>query len=164
MTASCVAITAARLASVASSQSVKKPSGSSATPSRDKSSYTTIFRTALHLRFGLYQQEEHGTSNVTRSRVGSGVILVLVRFELEPDGNLDRPLVAESVERGRIDDPTGEVSAVAREQLDHERVVGDLRMRGDEAERARPLEAEARVVRGDALHHDGRLICFFGAA
>jgi hypothetical protein len=37
-------------------------------------------------------------------------------------------------------------------------------MRGDEAERARPLEAEARIVRGNALDHDGRLACFFGAA
>jgi hypothetical protein len=37
-------------------------------------------------------------------------------------------------------------------------------MRGDEAERARLLEAEARVVRGNALDHDGRLGCFFGAA
>src|SRR5580658_6152933 len=46
MTASCVAITAARLAPIASSQSVKKPSGSSATPSRDNNSYTTIFRTS----------------------------------------------------------------------------------------------------------------------
>src|SRR5713101_4516237 len=45
MTASCVAITAARLASIASSQSAKKLSGSSATPSRDNNSYTTIFRT-----------------------------------------------------------------------------------------------------------------------
>src|SRR6266513_823418 len=45
MTASCVAITAARLASIASSQLVKKRSGSSATPSRDNNSYTTIFRT-----------------------------------------------------------------------------------------------------------------------
>src|SRR4051812_27027296 len=45
MTASCVAITAARLASIASSQSAKKRSGSSATPSRDNNSYTTIFRT-----------------------------------------------------------------------------------------------------------------------
>src|SRR5580693_2650064 len=45
MTASCVAITVARLASIASSQSAKKLSGSSATPSRDNNSYTTIFRT-----------------------------------------------------------------------------------------------------------------------
>src|SRR6266581_6461054 len=45
MTASCVAITAARLASIASSQSAKKLPGSSATPSRDSNSYTTIFRT-----------------------------------------------------------------------------------------------------------------------
>ena len=37
-------------------------------------------------------------------------------------------------------------------------------MRGDEAERARLLEAEAGIVRGDALDHDGRLACFFGAA
>src|SRR5215204_4101674 len=73
-------------------------------------------------------------------------------------------LVPESVERGRIDDPTGEVGAVSREPLDHESVVGDLRMRGDEAERARLLEAEARIVRGNALDHDGRLACFFGAA
>src|SRR6266576_5186803 len=45
MTASCVAITAARLASIAASQSAKKLSGASATPSRDSNSYTTIFRT-----------------------------------------------------------------------------------------------------------------------
>src|SRR3954454_9851103 len=45
MTASCVAITSARLASIASSQSAKNLSGSSATPSRDNNSYTTIFRT-----------------------------------------------------------------------------------------------------------------------
>src|SRR6476646_8738516 len=76
----------------------------------------------------------------------------------------DRSLVPESVERGRIDDPTGEVGAVSREPLDHERVVGDLRMRRDEAEGARLLEAEARVVRGDALDHDGWLACSFGAA
>src|SRR5947209_3873907 len=44
MTASCVAITAARLASIASSQSAMKSSGSSATPSRDTNSYTTTFR------------------------------------------------------------------------------------------------------------------------
>src|SRR5437762_9719524 len=75
-----------------------------------------------------------------------------------------RSLVPESVERGRIDDPTGEVGAVSREPLDHESLVGDLRMRGDEAERARPLEAEARIVRGNALDHDGRLACCFGAA
>ncbi len=54
--------------------------------------------------------------------------------------------------------------ACSREPLDHESVVGDLRMRGDEAERARLLEAEARIVRGNALDHDGRLACFFGAA
>jgi hypothetical protein len=65
-----------------------------------------------------------------------------------------RWLVAENVERGRIDDPTGEVGAVSREALDHERLVGDFRMRGDEAERARPLEAEARIVGGNALVHD----------
>src|SRR5438552_5870730 len=46
MTASCVPITRARLAFIASSQSAKKLSGSSATPSRDSNSYTTIFRTA----------------------------------------------------------------------------------------------------------------------
>jgi hypothetical protein len=40
-------------------------------------------------------------------------------------------LVPESVECGRIDDLTGEVGAVSREPLDHESVVGDLRMRGD---------------------------------
>src|SRR5215213_817271 len=45
MTASCVAITAASLACIASSQP-KKVSGASATPSRDNSSYTTIFRTS----------------------------------------------------------------------------------------------------------------------
>src|ERR1700722_444655 len=45
MPASCGAITAARLASIASSQSAMKLSGSSATPSRDSNSYTTIFRT-----------------------------------------------------------------------------------------------------------------------
>src|SRR5580700_3913405 len=45
MTASCAAMTAARLASITSSQSVKKESGSSATPSRDNSSYTTTLRT-----------------------------------------------------------------------------------------------------------------------
>src|SRR5690348_4332387 len=44
MTASCVAITSPRLASITSSQSVKKLSGASATPSRDSNSYTTIFR------------------------------------------------------------------------------------------------------------------------
>src|SRR4029079_8719798 len=44
MTASCVAITAASLASNASSQP-KNVSGASATPSRDNRSYTTIFRT-----------------------------------------------------------------------------------------------------------------------
>ena len=76
----------------------------------------------------------------------------------------DRSLVPESVERGRIDDPTGEVGGVSREPLDHESVVGDLRMRGDEAERARLLEAEARIVGGNALDHDGRLACFFGTA
>ena len=41
----------------------------------------------------------------------------------------DRSLVPESVERGRVDDPTGEVGAVSREPLDHESGVGDLRMR-----------------------------------
>src|SRR5580692_12759616 len=45
MTASCAAMTAARLASITSSQSVRKESGSSATPSRDNSSYTTTLRT-----------------------------------------------------------------------------------------------------------------------
>src|SRR5262249_45150305 len=73
-------------------------------------------------------------------------------------------LVPERVERGRIDDPTREVGAISRKPLDHEGVVGDLRMRGDEAERARPLEAEAGIVRGNALDHDGRLARFFGAA
>src|SRR5438093_11236193 len=85
----------------------------------------------------------------------------------EPSGEplfSDRSLVTESVERGRIDDPTGEVGAVSPEPLDHESVVGDLRMRGDEAERACLLEAEASVVRGKALDYDGRLACFFGAA
>jgi hypothetical protein len=76
----------------------------------------------------------------------------------------DRSSVPESVERSRIDDPTGEVGAVSREPLEHKSFVGDLRMRGDEAERARLLEAEARVVRGNAFGHDGRLACFFGAA
>ena len=37
-------------------------------------------------------------------------------------------------------------------------------MRGDETERARPLEAEARVVAGNALNGDGGLACIFGAA
>ena len=37
-------------------------------------------------------------------------------------------------------------------------------MRGAEAERARPLEAEARVVGGEALDHDDGLACCFGAA
>src|SRR4029078_10192653 len=55
----------------------------------------------------------------------------------------DRSLVPQSVELARIDDPTGEVGAVPGEPLDHESVVGDLRMRGDEAEGARLLEAEA---------------------
>src|SRR5580704_9579987 len=45
MTASCAAMTAARLAPIASSQSVKKESGASATPSIDNSSYTTTLRT-----------------------------------------------------------------------------------------------------------------------
>src|SRR5579863_5901575 len=45
MTASCAPMTAARLASIASSQSVMKESGASATPSRDNSSYTTTLRT-----------------------------------------------------------------------------------------------------------------------
>src|SRR5580700_1131686 len=45
MTASCAAMTPARLASIASSQLVMKESGSSATPSRDNSSYTTTLRT-----------------------------------------------------------------------------------------------------------------------
>src|SRR5262245_41012169 len=44
MTASCVAITLARLASSTSSQP-KKTSGSSATPLRDNNSYTTTLRT-----------------------------------------------------------------------------------------------------------------------
>src|SRR6187551_2988341 len=42
MTASCAATTSARLASIASCQSSKNPSGSSATPSRDNNSYATI--------------------------------------------------------------------------------------------------------------------------
>lgn len=70
----------------------------------------------------------------------------------------------QSVEHGRIDDPTYEVAAVSREPLDHESVGGNLRMGGDGAERTRVLEAEARIVRGNALDHDGRLACFFGAA
>src|SRR5579859_6536310 len=45
MTASCVPITAARLASITSSQWSRKVSGSSATPSRDSNSYTTTLRT-----------------------------------------------------------------------------------------------------------------------
>src|SRR5579862_2544668 len=44
MTASCCPITAARLASIAASQSLKKASGSSATPSSDSNSYTTTLR------------------------------------------------------------------------------------------------------------------------
>src|SRR5271169_7126080 len=44
MTASWVAMTAARLASIASSQSMTNLSGSSATPSRDNSSYNTTLR------------------------------------------------------------------------------------------------------------------------
>jgi hypothetical protein len=42
-------------------------------------------------------------------------------------------------------------------------VVGDLRMRRAEADRARLLETEARIVGGNALDHDGGLACFFGA-
>src|SRR5215213_9507293 len=45
MTESCEAMTAPRLASIASSQSAKNPSGCSATPSRDISSYATTLRT-----------------------------------------------------------------------------------------------------------------------
>src|SRR5436190_6623573 len=78
-----------------------------------------------------------------------------------PSGRL---VVPESVERGRIDDPAGQVGAVAREPLHHERLVRDLRMRGDEAERARPLEAEARIVGGDALDHEGGLARLLGPA
>jgi hypothetical protein len=37
-------------------------------------------------------------------------------------------------------------------------------MRGDEAEGARPLEAEARVVLGNPLDHDDGLASFVGAA
>ena len=59
----------------------------------------------------------------------------------------DRSLVPESVERRRIDDPTGELGAVSREPLDHESLV-EHRIRGDEAERARPLEPEAGSTRG----------------
>jgi len=72
--------------------------------------------------------------------------------------------IPQGVERGRVDDPTGEVGAVPREPLDHESLVGDLRMRGDEPESTRSLEAEAGIVRGDALDHDGRLTRFFGTA
>src|SRR5215469_3265268 len=50
MTESCAAMTAPRLASIASSQSAKNPSGLSATPSRDNSSYATTLRTVQHLR------------------------------------------------------------------------------------------------------------------
>ena len=42
-------------------------------------------------------------------------------------------------------------------------VVRDFRMRGEETERACLLEAEAGIVRGNALDHDGRFACFFGA-
>src|SRR5262245_35426676 len=52
MTESCPAITAARLASIASSQSATNPSGLSATPSRDNSSYATtlrMFKPPLHV-------------------------------------------------------------------------------------------------------------------
>src|SRR6187200_461943 len=44
MTESCAAMTAPRFASIASSQSAKNPSGASATPSRDNSSYATTLR------------------------------------------------------------------------------------------------------------------------
>ena len=87
------------------------------------------------------------------------------RRRLPPNSPLfsDRSFVPESFERGRVDDPTGEVGPVSREPLDHESVV-EHRIRGDESKRARALEAEARVVRGMALNHDGRLAYFFGAA
>jgi len=44
-------------------------------------------------------------------------------------------LVAEGLERGWIDDPTGEGEAVSGEPLDHESVVRDLGMRGIRATR-----------------------------
>src|ERR1700729_1335031 len=76
MTASWVAITAARLASIASSQSAKKLSGSSATPSRDNNSYTTIFRTSYTSRLA-----RHTVAQVDDSRVeGAG----LDEFEICP--------------------------------------------------------------------------------
>src|SRR5690349_9391316 len=73
MTASCAPITAARLASIASSQS-KNRSGPSATPSRDNNSYTTIFRTTapplLWLQLSTSQAAESHRRKRRRDRPG----------------------------------------------------------------------------------------------
>jgi len=70
----------------------------------------------------------------------------------------------EGLERGRIDDSTGQVGAVSGQPLDHESLVGDLRIRGDEPERLGLLEAEARVVAGNALDENGWFACCLGTA
>src|SRR5438874_7330887 len=99
MTASWVAITAARLASIASSQSARNWSGSSATPARETSSYTTIFRICRWL--ACYDRNErHGRGRWRGSedlldhlgdRDGGAVI-----------EELRRALLAESFDRERL--------------------------------------------------------------
>ncbi len=88
-----------------------------------------------------------------------------VRAGASLSGPLSWPGISTRERRTRPDTRSGRRGRrCTRQPLEHERLVGDLRMRGDEAEHARLLEAEARVVRGNTLDHDGGLARFLGAA
>src|SRR5260370_12004822 len=109
MTASCVAITAARLASIAASQSAKKLSGASATPSRDSNSYTTIFRTPCTSDWSrCFVDERPG------ARSGALISLVDAEHALGYPGDLDlapdrTPLrdIVVAPQRGEAAQPAG---------------------------------------------------------
>src|ERR1700733_5524407 len=114
MTASCVAITAARLASIASSQSAKKLSGSSATPSRDNNSYTTIFRTPCTSGARrTWRLARHAVVNVDDSRAegaGPGEFKIRPPLVLGEERNATAhqhrvdpgPVLANQAQRGRL--------------------------------------------------------------
>src|SRR6187399_990312 len=111
MTVSWVAITAARLASIAASQSAMKSSGASATPSRDSNSYTTTFPTpSTSIGSRLPTRTDHAarthrcsghghsyTGAMARSTTSEAVVLRSFRL-----GEADRILHVYTQDRGRV--------------------------------------------------------------
>src|SRR6476660_6154647 len=159
-----------------------KPSGSSATPSRDTNSYTTIFRTALHLRFDLrcyvldhlptdmrynpmINRKEDGmktraiTENLTQLTRWRFVNAFLVR---EEDGFtlVDTTLGGGAdalIEAARTEGAPIRRIALTHGHGDHAGSLDALRERlGTEVEVLIP-ELDARILAGEDVHFEGKL-------